>query len=96
LHGASQFILRPDLNVNPAKFTMVMGIKGPWSNKPESLEKDAIAVYSEGVRLTTHRRPPPLPMVRIVYYDRTKYLKLTPQAKRSNKKRHPVSDYMIK
>ena len=96
LHGATDFLLRPDLNVNPCKLTLVLGHAGKFANKPVSTPADAIAVYSEGKRIWTHRRPSPEPMIRYSYHDRSKYLKLTPAAEASNKKRYKVSDYMLR
>jgi len=96
LHGATNFILRPDLNVSPAKFTLVFGIKGKWSNKPVSAPENALAVFSERHRVRSHRRPPPRRVVRIKYNIRDKYLQLTPEAIQKQKKRFSFSDYTIK
>ena len=101
LHGAGPCFLAPTLNVNPCKWTLVFGVgvagTEGWKNWSKSEPHNALAVFSNGQRLTTAARPPPQKVQRIKYDEATTmYLELTPAAIEKGNKRHGTSDYMLK
>ena len=67
VHGSSDMVLDTANSLNPAKFTVVGAVRGSPQDNMYPADKDAIAIYSNKIRVHSPERPTMPPIVRVVY-----------------------------